>query len=203
LQESVGGARALGGTSTIARRALPAEDGEFGRSVASAGDVNGDGYADLVVGAIGQDAGALQEGNAFVYLGGPTAVPSTPSTTLDNPANQANGYFGRRVASAGDVNADGYADLVVGAPGQNAGSLAEGNAFVYLGGPTGVPATPSTTLDNPANQVGGNFGFSVASAGDVNGDGATPARRTAGSARASRVRATRTCRRGPSASNHR
>jgi hypothetical protein len=96
-------------------------------------DVNGDGYADLVVGALQQDAGALNEGNAFVYLGGPTGVPTTPSTTLDNPANQASGLFGQSVASAGDVNGDGYADLVVGAYSQDAGAPQEGNAFVYLG----------------------------------------------------------------------
>jgi hypothetical protein len=88
--------------------------------------------------------------------------------TLDNPANQAGGSFGWSVASAGDVNGDGYADLVVGAPLQNLGAMEEGNAFVYLGGPAGLPSTPSTTLDNPANQAYGFFGFSVASAGDVN-----------------------------------
>ncbi|MCK5796588.1 MAG: hypothetical protein KAI47_05370, partial [Deltaproteobacteria bacterium] len=48
-----------------------------------------------------------------------------------------------------------------------------GNAYVYFGSATGPPATPSLTLDNPRDQALGGFGRSVASAGDVNGDGST------------------------------
>jgi hypothetical protein len=147
------------------------QDGEFGFSVASAGDVNGDGYSDVIVGAWFQDAGATNEGNAFIYYGSASGIPTTPSVTLDNPANQASGNFGCSVASAGDVNGDGYSDVIVGALAQNAGAAGEGNAFIYYGSASGIPTTPSVTLDNPANQASGNFGFSVASAGDVNGDG--------------------------------
>jgi hypothetical protein len=146
-------------------------DGSFGSSVASAGDVNGDGYADLIVGAPRQDSPAMDEGNAFVYHGGPSGLTATPSRTLDNPANQAGGEFGRSVASAGDVNGDGYADVIVGAQLQDGGAMDEGNAFVYHGGSGGIAGAPNRTLDNPANQASGTFGASVASAGDVNGDG--------------------------------
>jgi hypothetical protein len=62
-----------------------------------------------------------------------------------------------------DVNGDGFSDVIVGAHGQDAGATDEGNAFVYYGSASGIPTTPSVTLDNPANQAGGGFGFSVAS----------------------------------------
>jgi hypothetical protein len=134
-------------------------------------DFNGDGYSDVVVGAEMQDNGATNEGNAFVFLGGPAGVGTAPSVTLDNPANQGAGYFGHAVAAAGDLNADGFGDLIVGAHAQDNGASDEGNAFVFLGGPSGVPATPSATLDNPTNQASGGFGGAVAAAGDVDADG--------------------------------
>jgi hypothetical protein len=115
-------------------------------SVASAGDVNGDGFDDLVVGAACQDNGATDEGNTFVYLGSAVGVPLVPSISLDNPANQAGGHFGNSVASAGDVNGDGFADLVVGAPYQDCPALNGGDAFVYLGSVGGVPSSPSVTV---------------------------------------------------------
>jgi hypothetical protein len=146
-------------------------NGQFGVSVASAGDVNGDGYADLVVGARHQSNPETEEGNAFVYFGSPTGPDPEPDLTLDNPADQAGGDYGRSVASAGDVDGDGYADLVVGAEGQDSPEDGEGSAFVYLGSPTGPRPEPDLTLDNPADQAGGRFGRSVASAGDLNGDG--------------------------------
>jgi len=147
------------------------ESGFFGVSVASAGDVNGDGYDDVIVGAWLQDASAKDEGNAFVYLGSASGITTAPPVTLDNPTNQWSGFFGISVASAGDLNEDGYSDVIIGAYAQNAGAMDEGNAFVYYGSAFGIPSSPSVTLFNPENQQGGNFGFSVACAGDVNGDG--------------------------------
>jgi len=85
---------------------------QFGMSVASAGDVNGDGFADLIVGApTGSSAVA---GRAYVYYGGPTA-DTTPDLTLTGVPND---IFGISVASAGDVNGDGFADVIVGACGR-------------------------------------------------------------------------------------
>jgi hypothetical protein len=62
-------------------------------------DFNGDGYSDVIVGADRQDAGATHEGNAFVYYGSASGIPTTQSVTLDNPANQEWGNFGNSVAS--------------------------------------------------------------------------------------------------------
>ncbi len=132
-------------------------------------DFNGDGYADVVVGADGGGSGA---GRAYVYLGSATGLATTPATTLTGPDGGV-GEFGRSVASAGDVNGDGYADLVVGAPNAPSpdvhSSDGAGRAYVYLGSATGLATTPATTLVAP--ETNGQFGLSVASAGDVNGDG--------------------------------
>jgi hypothetical protein len=97
----------------------------FGYSVASAGDVNGDGYADIIVGAYND---SIDTGNAYVYFGSATGIPTTPATTLPDPAGPG-GDFGCSVASAGDINGDGFADLVVGAYGVGP-ALDEGAAYV-------------------------------------------------------------------------
>jgi len=142
-----------------------------GWSVASAGDVNGDGYDDVIIGAPYYDDGPnTDEGRAFVYYGSATGLPATPSNTPDD-ADQNGAFFGNRVACAGDVNGDGYSDVIIGSPYyDDAGNGNEGRAFVYYGSATGLPATPSNTPDD-ADKINAMFGTSVASAGDVNGDG--------------------------------
>jgi hypothetical protein len=141
----------------------------FGRSVASAGDVNGDGFADLVVGAYGADPGGRSlAGTASVFHGSATGVAAAPARLLEGAA--AGDAFGSSVASAGDVNGDGFADLVVGADGADPGGrMQAGTASVFHGSATGVAAAPARLLEGAA--AGDNFGRSVASAGDVNGDG--------------------------------
>ena len=104
---------------------------EFGWSVAGAGDVNGDGYADVIVGAIFFDNGQTNEGAAFVYLGSAAGLASTPAWQAEG--DQAFAEFGSSVAGAGDVNGDGFADVIVGAPRFDNGQTGEGAAFVYLG----------------------------------------------------------------------
>ena len=132
--------------------------------VSSAGDVNGDTYDDIIVGAVSNDAGGTNAGSAYVYLGGAGATfNSTADGTLVGAGTAT--QLGKSVASAGDVNMDGYADVVVGAPTTGAGS-----AYVYLGG---AGATFNSTADGTLTgaATGDQFGFSVAPAGDVNGDG--------------------------------
>jgi hypothetical protein len=140
---------------------------QFGVSVASAGDVNGDGFSDVIVGAFGFDNGETDEGRAFVYHGSASGLSTTPNWTAES--NQAFAQFGYSVASAGDVNGDGFSDVIVGAPLFDNPELNEGAAFVYHGSASGLSATPNWTAES--NKVGAQFGNSVASAGDVNGDG--------------------------------
>src|SRR5262245_34775568 len=130
--------------------------GWFGISVASAGDFNGDGYSDIIVGA--RYSGA---GKAFIYYGGPS-LHTTPDLTL---TGESAGWFGNSVASAGDINGDGYGDVIVGAP--NYGSQA-GRAYVFFGG-SPPDATPDRvfTSSNPGDQLG----WVVGGTGDMNGDG--------------------------------
>ncbi|MBL0055241.1 MAG: FG-GAP repeat protein [Chitinophagaceae bacterium] len=166
-----GGAAGLSATPNSSPDDADQASAFFGISVASAGDVNGDGYSDVIIGAYGYDDGAnANEGRAFVYHGSAAGLSSTPSSTPDD-ANQAGAYFGWSVSSAGDVNGDGYSDVIIGAIYYDDGAnVDEGWAFVYHGSAAGLSATPNSTPDD-ANQAGAYFGFSVASAGDLNGDG--------------------------------
>ena len=139
----------------------------FGASVSSAGDVNGDGYDDLIVGAPHSSSGEIDEGRAFVYLGSASGATASPSVILES--NQVGARFGTAVSLAGDVNGDGYGDLVVGAPLYDSGQIDEGKVFLYPGSASGVVTTASWTAES--NQSLSNFGGSLATAGDVNGDG--------------------------------
>ncbi len=133
----------------------------FGRSVAIAGDVNGDGYADTVVGAFNHNSGA---GRAYLYLGTAAGLSPTPATVLDG--ENADDDFGRRVNGAGDVNADGYDDVIIGA--QFYGPYWKGRAYVYLGSATGLSTAPDTVFTTNSSW---ELGSSVAGAGDVDADG--------------------------------
>ncbi len=135
---------------------------EFGLSVASAGDVNGDGYSDIIVGAPLFSNLYSYGGRAYIYFGG-INVNTIPDVILSG--NAANLFFGASVSSAGDVNGDGYSDVIVGATGFN--NLG-GVVMVYYGGSAMNNAADLTiTGDNEYDQ----FGISVANAGDVNNDG--------------------------------
>jgi hypothetical protein len=139
----------------------------LGFSVASAGDVNGDGYSDIVIGSPGYDNGQADEGRAFLYLGSPAGIAATPAWSAEG--NQPGAAFGFSVSAAGDVNGDGYSDLVVGSYAYDHGQIDEGRAYAYLGSPSGLGATPAWTAES--DQPAAWYGSSVASAGDVNGDG--------------------------------
>jgi hypothetical protein len=139
----------------------------FGYSVATAGDLNRDGYSDIVIGAPDYDHDQAGEGAAFVYHGSSTGIGPFWARRLESV--QASAWFGSSVATAGDVNGDGYSDLVVGAQFYDNGQTDEGRAFVYHGSASGVPALASWTAE--PDQASAFFGASVATAGDVNGDG--------------------------------
>jgi len=142
-------------------------DTGFGVSVATAGDVDADGYGDVIVGAPWYDGGHTDEGRAFVYLGSMSGLSAIPAWTAES--NQTDASFGASVATAGDVDGDGYGDVIVGALVYDGGQPDEGRAYVYLGSASGLPAAPAWTAES--DQESAWFGISVATAGDVNGDG--------------------------------
>lgn len=135
----------------------------MGESVSGAGDVNGDGYSDLLIGSKLYGAG----GATTIYHGGPYGVATNPSITRYSGSLGA--HLGSSVSNAGDVNGDGYSDVVAGAPDASNGQAGEGLAYIHYGGTTGLSPLPNVTLE--MNVAGARFGASVSSAGDVNGDG--------------------------------
>ncbi len=139
----------------------------FGSAAFVAGDVNGDGYSDVIVGAPGYRNSASSEGAAFIYYGSDRGVSTTPDWTVK--CDQSGSDMGLSVASAGDVNGDGYADVIVGAPLYDNCQVDEGRVFVYLGSSNGLSPAPDWSAES--NVADAWFGWSVASAGDINGDG--------------------------------
>ncbi|AFY82378.1 putative Ig domain-containing protein [Oscillatoria acuminata] len=152
-----------------------------GRSVGNAGDVNGDGFDDIIIGAQGANDEA---GESYVIFGGPNLPATIDLETLDGTNGftiagvEPGGLAGRSVSNAGDINGDGYDDLIINAseaPGLN-GEDEAGQSYVLFGGPT---FGASLNLDN----LDGTNGFTLygitandrtgrsVSAGDVNGDG--------------------------------
>jgi hypothetical protein len=136
-------------------------ESRFGKSVSGAGDVNADGFDDLIIGAYGDDWGSnWSAGSAYVYSGFDGSL-----LYLWQGLAWAD-FFGYAVSNAGDVNADGFADCIVGAhyadPG---GKNIAGSAFVY----SGLDGSLIYRLDG--NQKQAIFGFAVSGAGDFNEDG--------------------------------
>ena len=139
----------------------------FGRSVSGAGDVNNDGYDDIIVGAWSYDVGTGNEGRVYIYHGSPTGIITTPARIING--TQVGGNLGSCVSKAGDLNNDGYDDIVVSAWVYESGQFDEGRVYVYLGSATGIPGSAIAFMDG--NQDWAHFGTSVANAGDINGDG--------------------------------
>ena len=150
---------------------------EFGYSVASAGDVNGDGYADVIVGRPATTRARADEGAAFVFLGsasgiasgGPPAPRRSSSRTRRAPSSAS------ASPSAGDVNGDGYYDVIVGAHLYDAGSDRRGRGLRLprqRHRESRAAAHPSPASDGSSRTRSSRaWAASVASAGDVNGDG--------------------------------
>ena len=163
-----------------------------GYSVSSAGDINGDGVDDVIVGAFGADPNGIYSGSSYVVFGRDAAAagpfnPVLALSTLDG----SNGFridgvasfdfSGGSVSAAGDVNGDGVDDVVIGANGAPNGNQS-GSSYVVFGRDAAVAGTFDPVLALSALDGSNGFridgvalddlsGISVSAAGDVNGDG--------------------------------
>ncbi|MDX2114181.1 MAG: hypothetical protein SFZ24_00990 [Planctomycetota bacterium] len=131
----------------------------FGSSVSGAGDVNNDGFDDLIVGARLDDDNGIDSGSARVLSGATGAVLYTFN------GDSADDWFGHSVSGAGDVNNDGFDDLIVGARWDDSNGVDSGSANVFSG------ATGAVLYTFNGDSAGDLFGWSVSGAGDVNNDG--------------------------------
>ncbi len=145
----------------------PKGSAAFGETAAGGGDLNGDGYADFIVGAPYSSSGPPdyyeRSGKVFVYFGGPQ---------MNGEANlilEGSGWyyhFGSSLSIAGDVNGDGFKDIIIGAPRDDIDG--RGRVYIYFGGPN-MDNIPDVYLEG---QEGADaFGFSVSGCGDANKDG--------------------------------
>ena len=156
-----------------------------GRAVSSAGDVNGDGFDDVIIGAHAADNGGNNSGSSYVVFGGPESFNAASSlSTLDG----SNGFridgvaigdnSGRAVSGIGDLNGDGFDDLIVGAHTADPHGSSSGSAYVVFGRSTAFDAVLDLSSLNGTNgfRLDGvatfdNAAFAVSGEGDVNGDG--------------------------------
>jgi hypothetical protein len=171
---SLGNVAGPGGDQIVG---ISAGDG-LGVSVHAAGDVNGDGLADLIVGATSSDVNGSSSGEAYVVYGRPGVIAGSINAANADIRIQgidANDFLGSAVSGIGDFNGDGYGDLLVGAPGL---ANEPGASYVLFGRPDGFtnPINVSS-LDGTAGfkingaAIGDEFGSALSAAGDVNGDG--------------------------------
>ncbi len=138
---------------------------QYGFSVSSAGDVDGDGFDDYLVGANVNDELVTSGGKVYLYRGGVVLPDSTLFTFAGDRQRE---YLGGCVAGAGDLNGDGLADWAVGAPGPGVTGTLPGRVFVFLGSDP-IDMVPDFILEGVT--PGGQFGAALAMDGDLNGDG--------------------------------
>jgi hypothetical protein len=169
----------LGTNLSTADASFWSETGDYasGYSLSSAGDVNGDGFDDLLIGSPRNGDGGSDAGQTYLILG------KASGWKMDENLSSADASFwgedlgdqsGYSVASAGDVNGDGYDDILIGAPENDDGGDGAGQTYLILG------KTGGWTMDTDLSAANASFwgenaldhsGTSIATAGDVNGDG--------------------------------
>ena len=156
----------------------------LGSAVAGGGDINGDGFDDVIIGAEGADQNGTSSGAAYVIFGHAALAPEIDLADLDGRTgfklageNSAD-FFGASVATAGDVNGDGLDDVIIGAYGADLYGTSSGSAYLIFGAAgTFPPNLDLSTLSGSngfaiqGSAAGENAGVAVDGAGDINNDG--------------------------------
>ena len=142
-----------------------------GAAVAGVGDVDGDGIADILVGAFDTDYGGADAGSAYLATGPFSGSQSLSESVARFDGEDASDSAGFAVAAAGDINNDGYADLLMGAYGNDSAGAGAGAAYLFRGPITGNYAMWTADIVLLGEQPGDQAGWSVAGLGDINGDG--------------------------------
>jgi len=154
-------------------RVLGESEGAFmGQAVEGPGDLGGDGVPDLLVAAPGDDTGGTDAGAFFILAGPITGDRSTADASAAWFGEAAGDQAGGSIAAPGDVNGDGYADLVVGAPDQDLGGNGAGLIYVLYGPTSGVSTLASADARVVGRQPGDHAGNAVDASSDIDGDGA-------------------------------
>jgi hypothetical protein len=152
---------------------------QFGFSIAGAGDVNADDYNDFLIGAPKNDDSDTQAGKTYLFFGTNEEIWSSGMSCSEaNASFEGDTYSiesGHAVAGTGDVNGDGFDDFLIGAPRYNAIIDNEGKIYLFYGNETNTWSNGMNLSEANASFVGEDendyAGWSVAGAGDVNGDG--------------------------------
>lgn len=138
------------------------------RGAVGAGDVNADGYDDVAVAQSATGDGSLPE-RVLIFHGSASGLSDTPDAEIASPSSDPSAGFGNDMSCAGDVNADGHDDLLVGATYSDESALNAGAAYLFLGSPAGLETAPAWTMLGSEENLG--LGGCLRPAGDVDGDG--------------------------------
>jgi hypothetical protein len=145
--------------------------GGAGGSVSGAGDVDGDGHDDLLVGALGNDEGGAYAGAAYLVLGPVTGTLDLSLADAKLVGEGAGEQAGGSVSGAGDVDGDGHDDVLVGAVYNQEGGTDAGAAYLVLGPVTGTLDLSLADAKLVGEHPNDAAGYCVSDAGDVDGDG--------------------------------
>ncbi|MFP4458844.1 MAG: hypothetical protein ACLFSQ_04590 [Candidatus Zixiibacteriota bacterium] len=149
-------------------------DGDaFGNSIDCIGDINGDGFDELLIGAPNCDEATWDAGRAYVFYGGRTSgdYNASDAEIIINGEDLAE-FFGRRVSFAGDINSDSIPDFMVAAPSNDGGGRSSGRVYIFFGDsfPTEIEATDADIMIT-GTVSSSLLGIGMSNLGDFNGDG--------------------------------